>query len=81
MLRTATVIALSGALLGCAYDNDWVGADGVAQHQIVIGQLVPWSVAESKAASVCPSGYDTVSKRLDTAGMSKELIVRCHEGP
>jgi hypothetical protein len=67
------VLALTST--GCA-TGERLAADGATEHQIVCGYALPWSACESRAESLCPSGYKVVSKEWDSLSGS-EMWVRC----
>ena len=82
MNRIATFALLgltAGATLplsGCAV-GERINAQGQTEKQIFCGGIaMPWSACESRAASLCPTGYDLVSKEW-TMSDGSEMWVRC----
>jgi hypothetical protein len=71
---TRIVFVTSAAFLaGCAMTGERLAADGVAEHQIVCGGIS--GVCESKAAEICPAGFNTLSKAWTVNGY--ETWIRC----
>lgn len=71
------VIAMVALLAGCA-TGERINAQGQTEHQIFCGYALPWAACESRAASLCPAGYVTVSKEWNALSGS-EMYVRCKD--
>jgi hypothetical protein len=74
-MRRLALAALALPLMGCA-TGERLNAQGEVEHQIVCGYLLPWSTCESRAESLCPTGFTVVSKEWDAMSGS-EMYVRC----
>jgi hypothetical protein len=80
-MKTSSLITLAASaalpiLSSCNLDGEIHNPDGTLDHVAVIGWPAPWSVAESRAAEMCPTGYTTVSKLMKPGGVG-ELTYRC----
>jgi hypothetical protein len=69
---TALLVLL---LTGCATGTR-TNAKGQTEHQIVCGYALPWGACEQRAASLCPAGYDVVSKQWNALS-GNEMWAKC----
>lgn len=77
-MKRLSALLIPLMMAGCAIVNDTYDEDGRPVHEILCGTGVP-GVCYNKAAEICPNGYYTVDKNMDSDvwSTSKRLTVSC----
>lgn len=76
--QCSLITVLAGLVGGCSAIETVPPADGTDEYVFACSKVGEQPVCETRARTICPEGYETLSSEEDFA--RKELRVRCTGG-